>query len=71
MKKDKRMFIEHLTASESRQKRISFKQAGFKAFGLGVHYTDNPYTKQPFKDLWSDGYRFAKRAHEAANPRRK
>jgi hypothetical protein len=68
-KKDNRMFIEHLTAGEARQKRVSFKQAGYKAFGLGVHFNDNPYTRQPFKDLWSDGYRSAKRAYEAANPR--
>jgi hypothetical protein len=58
-----------MTKNEKRQKRIIFKDAGFKAFGLGVHWTDNPYKEQPFKDLWSDGYRKAKRAFEAANPR--
>ncbi len=60
-----------MTKLELKQKRTVFKQAGFKAFGLGIHYNDNPYKLQPFKDLWNDGYRGAKRAFEAANPRRK
>ena len=58
-----------MTKLERRQKRVIFKQAGFKSFGLGIHYNDCPYKEQPFRDLWSDGYRAAKRAFEAANPR--
>ena len=60
-----------MTKSERRQPRITFKNAGYKAFGLGVHWNDCPYKDQPFRDLWSDGYRKAKRAFEAANPRGK
>jgi hypothetical protein len=51
-----------MTRFERLQKKTTFKTAGFNAFGLMIQFKDNPYTLQPFKDIWSDGYHQAQRS---------
>ena len=50
-----------MTRFERLQKKTIFKAAGVKAFLMCIHVKSNPYSLQPFHDLWADGYRQVKR----------
>lgn len=60
-----------MTVNEKKQSELVFVNAGKKAYHMLIFISNNPYTEQPYRELWEKGYRRAKRDFEAAAIARK